>query len=75
MTLLEHYEQQLKDRGMHSDPAQRWVVLRLQALYEELLEPPPAPIDGVLRNLLRRRQPQLPVGPENRSQLILLHIS
>ncbi len=60
MTLLEHYEQQLKERGMHSDAAQRWVVLRLQALFEELLEPPPAPMGGVLKNLLRRRQPQLP---------------
>ena len=60
MTLLAHYEQQLKDRGMHYDAAQRWVVLRLQALFEELLEPPPAPMGGVLKNLLRRRQPQLP---------------
>lgn len=60
MTLLEHYEQQLKDRGMHSDAAQRWVVLRLQALFEELLKPPPAPMGGVLKNLLRRRQPKLP---------------
>ena len=58
MTLLAHYEQQLKDRGMHTDTAQRWVVLRLQALFEELLEPPPAPSGGLLKNLLRRQQPQ-----------------
>lgn len=53
MTLLEHYEQQLKDRGMHSDTAQRWVVLRLQEIFEELLEPPPAPTGGILKNLFR----------------------
>jgi len=58
MTLLEHYEQQLEERGMRSDTAQRWVVLRLQALFEELLEPPPAPTGGVLNSLLRRRRPQ-----------------
>ncbi len=72
------YERDLNNGDILPDDGQRRVVARLDALYDELLAPPP-PRQGLLASLLRRAGPQAPAargvyvwGPVGRGKTYLM---